>query len=84
LLWFAAQASAQFKFVVTAPADLSAVAALLDRYELPRDRISLMPEGTDAPTLVERSRWLIPACLANGYRYGTRLHILFWGDQRGR
>ncbi len=84
LLWCAAQTSAQFKFVVTAPTDISAVNALVDRYQMSPNRVSLMPEGTDGRTLMERSRWLIPACLAEGYRYGTRLHILLWGDERGR
>jgi hypothetical protein len=43
-----------------------------------------MPEGTDAQALAGRSRWLAERCCELGYRFSTRLHILLWGDERGR
>jgi hypothetical protein len=43
-----------------------------------------MPEATDAATLADRSRWLAPRCAERGFRFGTRLHVLLWGDERGR
>jgi hypothetical protein len=43
-----------------------------------------MPEGTDGPTLAERSRWLAEICTAKGYRLGARLHVHIWGAERGR
>ena len=43
----------------------------------------VMPEGTDAETLITRSRELIDPVLARGWNLSTRLHVLLWGDRRG-
>lgn len=84
LHWFAAQPNAYFKFVVTQPADLDEVRSLVRRYTLPADRVLLMPEGRDAATLNQRSLWLVERCRDAGYRFTPRLHVLLWGDKRGR
>jgi organic radical activating enzyme len=44
----------------------------------------VMPEGADAPTLVARAQRLADAVVARGWHLTPRLHILLWGDQRGR
>lgn len=84
LQWFAACPKAYFKFVVVGPEDVEEAVGLADGYGMPRDRVLLMPEGTDARALTERSAWLVPRALELGVRYTTRLHILLWGDERGR
>jgi organic radical activating enzyme len=84
LAWFAARAHAYFKFVVTAPADVPEVQALVARYGVPAERVLLMPEGTTAADLAARSPWVVEQCQALGYRFTTRLHVLLWGDKRGR
>ena len=84
LNWFASQHNAFFKFVVGSPADLPELSALVANYSLPPDRVMLMPEARDVATLQTRSRWLADACIENGFRFGSRLHILLWGDERGR
>jgi 7-carboxy-7-deazaguanine synthase len=84
LRWFAAQPHAYLKFVVTAPDDVAEVQALVERYGVPAERVLLMPEGTSAAALAERSVWLVPRCQDLGYRFSTRLHVLLWGDERGR
>jgi 7-carboxy-7-deazaguanine synthase len=81
---FAALPQASFKFVVTSPTDLDEIEAVTSRLGIGRDRVVVMPEGTDAPTLVERSRWLAALCRDRGFRLGTRLHVLVWGNERGR
>lgn len=80
LAWFAARPNAQIKVVVTSEEDVAEVRAL----GLPAEKIILTPEGTDATTLSERSRWLAGQCTAHGYRMGTRLHVFVWGAERGR
>ena len=74
---------AWFKFVVADAADADEVAALIDRLAIPAQRVILMAEGTDSDTLLARSRWLAPLCLARGWRYTDRLHIHLYGDTRG-
>ena len=76
--------NAYFKFVVVEESDVADVRAFVERYGLPEERVILMPEGTTPEALRERGQWLAEACARLGFRYSTRLHILLWGDQRGR
>ena len=76
--------NAYFKFVVVEPSDVDEVCALVDRYDIPSRRVILMPEGVTAQVVGERGKWVAEACAARGFRFSTRLHILLWGDQRGR
>ncbi len=84
LAWFAASPRANFKFVASEPADLAEIAAIAQTFAIPAARISVMPEGTDREALLARSRWLVDACQQHGYRFGTRLHVLLWGAERGK
>ena len=84
LRWFAQSEDAWLKFVIDAPADLDEVEALVGAYEVPRKRVILMPQGASVDELNRRSAWLVDACTLRGYRFSTRLHILLWGDERGR
>ena len=73
-----------FKFVIVQPEDVEEVRRLVDRYGIDSHRVLLMPEGTTAQAVQERGKWVAEACAEWGFRFSTRLHILLWGDQRGR
>lgn len=76
-------AERQLKFVVADPADLAEIDALLARLRGWRpDDIMLMPEGTTAPTLASRE-WVPRECVARGWRFSPRLHILLYDNRRG-
>jgi len=77
-----ASGKAAFKFVATDIADLDEIAAVVDAHSL--HPVYVMPEGTDAATITERGRALADAVSARGWHLTTRLHILLWGDERGR
>ncbi len=47
-------------------------------------RVVLMPEGTDRETIRERALWLVDLCKRERFRYGPRLHVDLWGNERGR
>jgi len=66
------------------PDDVAEVCALRDKYGLPGERIILMPEGRAKEVINSRSAWVSEACVREGFRFSTRLHILLWGDERGR
>jgi 7-carboxy-7-deazaguanine synthase len=74
----------QLKFVVSQPSDLAEIHTLLKDLGVPvkAEDILLMPEGTVVPS-AERTRWVVEACLAHGYRYAHRLHIELFGNTRG-
>ncbi len=78
---FLATGSAVFKFVVTAPEDLAEVDAMVAECGLAP--VWIMPEGTDAATVLARTRQVADAVLERRWNLTTRLHVLVWGDRRG-
>ena len=83
LAHWAAEPRAFFKFVIAAPGDVEEVLALAERFALPRTRLYLMAEGTDAAALAAREAWLAPLCLEHNLTLSKRLHIELYGDTRG-
>jgi len=84
LQFFASSTKAIFKFVVCSEADLTEIAHLQSRFTIPASRIFLMPEGRSPSETSEKSRWLADICRDRGYRLTPRLHVLLWGDKRGK
>lgn len=82
--WFARYPKAYFKFVIVEPADVEEAMTLANGFCVPREQVLLMPEGTNVSALTDRSSWLVEKCRDLGVRYSPRLHILIWGDERGR
>ena len=81
---FAAMSNAFFKFVVVDRQDVDEVESLVGAYGIERHRVLLMPEGTSKGEVQGRSEWVSELCVERGFRFTTRLHILLWGDERGR
>ena len=80
---WASEPKAHFKFVISAPEDLSEVRELQSRFAIPAARIQLMPEGTTSAAIRAGSNWLEPLARANGLGFSDRLHIHLFGDTRG-
>ena len=76
--------NAYFKFVIVEPGDVEEACRLVERYEVPSKRVILMPEGVTRRDIETRGEWVAQACADNGFRFSTRLHVLLWGDKRGR
>jgi 7-carboxy-7-deazaguanine synthase len=73
-----------WKFVATTPQDLDEVAKIVGQYGIGPERVWIMPEGRDPHTLLEGARALAGPVTDHGWNMTTRLHVLIWGDQRGR
>jgi 7-carboxy-7-deazaguanine synthase len=73
----------QLKFVVSEPAQLAEIEALLAKFQgwKPSD-VLLMPEGVTLPS-AERKAWIAKACVERGWRYCHRLHVELFGNVRG-
>jgi len=71
-----------FKIVAQSPSDLVEAERMVGECGL--DPVYVMPEGTDAETVTSRMRELAAAVLARGWVLTPRLHILLWGNERGR
>jgi organic radical activating enzyme len=83
LRFFAASQKAYFKFVIEKEQDLEEVFALQSTYQIPKERIYLMPEGRQREILQKRQNWLIEICKKHLFNYTDRLHIHIYGDRRG-
>ncbi|WOE75583.1 7-carboxy-7-deazaguanine synthase QueE [Alterisphingorhabdus coralli] len=83
LSFYATDKRAFFKFVIAEPGDLDEVLALQEQYNIPKERIYLMPEGTDSVTLHVRGEWLAPLAIKHGFSFSDRQHIHLFGDTRG-
>lgn len=79
---FAACGKARFKFVVSALEECKEVAELVERFAL--EDVWVMPEGTTAESVLAGMRDIADEALARGWNLSSRLHVLLWGDERGR
>lgn len=81
--FFRSLPNSNFKFVVENKDDLGEILELVRKYDIPRDKVILMPESTSPESLREKSSWLAEICRNEGFRFSTRLHILLYGNRRG-
>lgn len=87
LRWYAEAARrsrACFKFVARDPSDLVAIRAIVRDHDLPHGSVWVMPEGTAPDELTHRHRLLAPHLEETGFNTTSRLHVLLYGDQRGK
>ncbi len=78
---------AVWKFVATDLADLDEIRALeaaIDTTDGWVEPVWVMPEGVTAEVVLQRMRLLAQPVIDRGWNLSTRLHILLWGDARGR
>jgi 7-carboxy-7-deazaguanine synthase len=74
----------QLKFVIDQPSDCYEVERyLLEFPEIDRQRVLLMPQGTDLETLRRTTEWLEPYCERHGLRLCPRKHVEWFGFRRG-
>lgn len=82
--WAGRSAAVCFKFVVTSIDDVAEIEKLAATYRLPDHAIWLMPEGRSADAILARQGWVTEQAAEHGWNASTRLHVLAWGDERGR
>jgi organic radical activating enzyme len=74
---------ADFKFVIRSQKDIDELMTTFVPL-LPRDRILLMPEGSQTGAQAAAMPLVIEACREFGFRFSPRLHIMAWGNERGK
>jgi len=72
-----------FKFVVSSETDLEEIILLQKEFNIDSSKIHLMPEGTTAKQLNEKTRWLVEICKQYNFNFSNRLHVHIWGSKRG-
>ncbi len=74
----------QLKFVIDRPEDCQEVAAYLQYVPtVRRDRVLMMPQGTDLADLEQKRLWLEPYCERHGLVFCPRKQIEWFGCRRG-
>ncbi|WP_233226321.1 7-carboxy-7-deazaguanine synthase QueE [Amycolatopsis sp. CA-126428] len=72
-----------FKFVCATPADVDEAAELVTRHELVRP-VWISPEGTSVEAIAAHTRLIADRVIEHGFNLGSRVHVLAWGNERGR
>lgn len=75
---------ANFKFVVQQESDLEEVAWIVTQVEIPHSRVFIMPEGTSSKVLDRIGKEIANKVLEYGWNFTARLHVILWGDERGK
>lgn len=75
---------ARFKFVCQNIQDLDEVAGIVERNHIMAQDIWIMPEGREAGPINRTAHEIADEVLKRGWNLTTRLHVLLWGDKRGR
>lgn len=79
---FAATEKADFKFVVFGSDDLPEILELVEEYQIPHERVFLMPEGRTPEEITARQEELVEIAKKENFNVTTRLHVLIWGKKR--
>ncbi len=74
----------RFKFVCQNVSDLEEVASIVERNRIPKSQVWIMPEGREAGPINRTAHELADEVLKREWNLTTRLHVLLWGDKRGR
>lgn len=73
-----------FKFVCQNKDDLDEVMVIRNHFNINDETIWIMPEGRTHVVIRGHATALADHVLANGWNMTTRLHVLLWGDERGK
>jgi organic radical activating enzyme len=77
------QGRGRFKFVLSKPADLEEVLELINKFNIAKHKVSLMPEGVTSAQLQKNMRWLAEVCKEQGFILSPRLHVHIWEQTTG-
>lgn len=72
------------KFVVGANTNIQEIMEIVELLECPKNRVYLMPQGTDSDELSASSPAVAELALLYGFNFSPRLQIMLWGNLRGK
>lgn len=72
----------QMKFVVSNEQTLEYVEEFIKKFDIPKEKVWLMPEGIARETLEKNRQFICEYCIKKGYNYTDRLHIVIYGEKR--
>ncbi len=73
-----------FKFVVDTQQDWEEVLQLKQHFNIPEEKIWIMPCCRTREEYISKSQWLVPKCIDEGLRFCSREQIAIWSDEKDR
>lgn len=73
----------QYKFVYTGEEDLEEIKEFINKFNINKQKIWLMPEGATYESQLNHFKGCMDACVKEGYNFSPRLHILAYSNKRG-
>ena len=74
----------QIKIVVDSIDEASDALKRIEKFNIEKDKIFLMPNADSRNKHIRGAAWLVPFCCNNNVRFGGRLQTLLWNNERGR
>jgi len=81
---FAELGNSIFKFVVEKEEDMQEVLDIIKDCKIYKERVFLMPQARTRVELLEKGLIVVELCKKYKLRYGERLHIFLWNNERSK
>ncbi len=73
----------QLKFVLEGRKDVPEIKSLIEKYNIPNEKVFIMPEGVTREIIQSRLLELAEICKEENWILTNRLHVQIWGKKRG-
>ena len=83
-VFFSRQKNCYFKYVIEDENDLTEIKNLINKYDLDRNKVFLMPQAITKPEIISREKIVTKMAKDSKLSYSPRLHVSMWGNQRGK
>jgi len=82
--FFSKQKNCYFKYVIESESDLIEISTLIEKYGLKKDRVLLMTQASTKEEMNVREKIVFFMSKKNNLGFSPRMHVIKWGNQRGK
>ena len=82
--FFSKQKNCYFKYVIESESDLIEISTLIEKYGLKKDRVLLMTQASTKEEMNVREKAVFFMSKKNNLGFSPRMHVIKWGNQRGK
>lgn len=82
--FFNVQPNSFFKFVIENESDVSEIKEIIKKYQIDKTKVILMPQASEKNKLISKESLIKSLTKENDFKFSSRLHIMKWGNVRGR
>lgn len=82
--FFSNNSKSYFKFIIDTESDVSEINELVKKYDIDKSKIIFMPQASTQDDLISKESLMKSICKKNQVMLSSRLHVLKWGNARGR